>query len=213
MDKQIYYHGSDGHIKQLGDQELQHWKYIKKIGNRYFYTPEELRAYYAEAKTSANREAAFDQRTAQNERRFRDDVRKDAYSNTRKAMKDGMYIIATEDSKGNMRARGATKQERKEGIKKLDKREKREARVNKFVDRFFDTKREAKRKVAPVAKTAKMVAQGKEKPKTTQPKHSQSDIDRIKRESQAREIKRREALKKKKKKEAAHKQYSPASRW
>lgn len=33
---------------------LGHFKYIKKIGNRYFYTPEELRAYYNADKKAAN---------------------------------------------------------------------------------------------------------------------------------------------------------------
>ena len=60
MDERIYYHGSDGHIKQLGDQELQHYKYIKKIGNRYFYTPEALRAYYADQKKVATVEYSKD---------------------------------------------------------------------------------------------------------------------------------------------------------
>lgn len=60
MDERIYYHGSDGHIKQLGDQELQHYKYIKKIGNRYFYTPEALRAYYADQKKVATVEYGKD---------------------------------------------------------------------------------------------------------------------------------------------------------
>lgn len=58
MNTTIYYHGSDGHIKQLGDQELQHYKYIKKIGDRYFYTPEALRAYYADQKKIATAEYA-----------------------------------------------------------------------------------------------------------------------------------------------------------
>ena len=58
MDTLIYYHGSDGHIKQLGDQELQHYKYIKKIGNRYFYTQEALRAYYNDQKKVATADYA-----------------------------------------------------------------------------------------------------------------------------------------------------------
>lgn len=49
----IYYQASDGHIKTLGDNELQHWKYIKKIpagsGYRYFYSMDEWRAYLAVA--------------------------------------------------------------------------------------------------------------------------------------------------------------------
>lgn len=60
MDTQIYYHGSDGHIKQLGDQELQHWKYIKKIGNHYFYSMEALQAYYKHQQRMANAEYTKD---------------------------------------------------------------------------------------------------------------------------------------------------------
>ena len=56
----IYYQGSEGHIKVLGDNELQHFKYIKKIGNRYFYTPEALRAYYEDQKKVAAGEYAKD---------------------------------------------------------------------------------------------------------------------------------------------------------
>lgn len=50
----IQYYADDGTIKNLGDDELQHWKYIKKIktgsGWRYFYSPEELRQFYNEGK-------------------------------------------------------------------------------------------------------------------------------------------------------------------
>lgn len=56
----VYYQGSEGHIKVLGDNELQHFKYIKKIGNRYFYTPEALRAYYNDQKKVATAEYAKD---------------------------------------------------------------------------------------------------------------------------------------------------------
>lgn len=48
----IYYQASDGHVKKLGDNELQHWKYIKKIpvgkGFRYFYSWDEYRAFLAD---------------------------------------------------------------------------------------------------------------------------------------------------------------------
>lgn len=47
----IQYVGEDNRIHSLGDSNaLQHWKYIKKIpsgkGFRYFYSQDELRAYY-----------------------------------------------------------------------------------------------------------------------------------------------------------------------
>ena len=210
MDKQIYYHGSDGHIKQLGDQELQHWKYIKKIGNRYFYTPEELRAYYAEAKDSANREAAFKERDRADTRDMRLRMSERRHEKSRNIYKNGVYLV--DDGKGG-NLRNATKQERREAIRKENKEQKKD---RKQIERYYKAdkrKLSAIKNVKPIIETGKMALLGKKKPKATQPKHSQSDIDRIKRESQAREIKRREALKKKKKKEAAHKQYSPASRW
>ncbi len=54
----IEYFGEDGRIKSLGDNELSHFKYIKKIktgsGWRYFYTPEEIKAYYQASKAVSN---------------------------------------------------------------------------------------------------------------------------------------------------------------
>lgn len=51
----IQYVGEDNRIHSLGDSNaLQHWKYVKKIqtssGPRYFYSMDELRAYYNDAK-------------------------------------------------------------------------------------------------------------------------------------------------------------------
>lgn len=50
----IYYRDSRGKIRTLGDDELMHWKYIKKIkvgsGFRYFYDQDELRAFYDKGK-------------------------------------------------------------------------------------------------------------------------------------------------------------------
>lgn len=53
----MLYEGSDGNVHVLGDgEELKHYKYIKKIktgsGWRYFYTPEELKAYYEGSKAA-----------------------------------------------------------------------------------------------------------------------------------------------------------------
>ena len=55
----MLYEGSDRNIHILGDgEELKHYKYIKKIkqgsGWRYFYTPEELKAYYEGSKSAYN---------------------------------------------------------------------------------------------------------------------------------------------------------------
>ena len=48
----VEYKAFDGSIRTLGDNELQHWKYIKKIpagsGFRYFYSWDEYRAYLAD---------------------------------------------------------------------------------------------------------------------------------------------------------------------
>ena len=60
MNNLTYYQGSDGHVKVLGDNELQHWKYIKKIGNQYFYSMEALQAYYHHQQRMANAEYAVD---------------------------------------------------------------------------------------------------------------------------------------------------------
>lgn len=57
----IDYRGSDGRMHFLGDDNsLKHYKYIKKImtgsGPRYFYSQDELRAFYEEAKGNAKGE-------------------------------------------------------------------------------------------------------------------------------------------------------------
>ena len=48
----IIYKGEDQHIRYLGDKELYHWKYVKKIpegkGFRYFYSWDEYRAFLAD---------------------------------------------------------------------------------------------------------------------------------------------------------------------
>ena len=61
----IQYRGDDGRTHSLGDNNsLQHWKYIKKIpvgkGFRYFYSQDELRAYYNDAKKNLSPEAFQD---------------------------------------------------------------------------------------------------------------------------------------------------------
>ena len=60
MSTYLFYEGADGCIRQLGDNELAHYKYLKKIkiGNttRYFYTQEALQAYYNDRKKVADAE-------------------------------------------------------------------------------------------------------------------------------------------------------------
>lgn len=54
----IFYQGSDGNINVLGDDELMHFKYIKKVktgsGYRYLYTPAEVAAYNREIGANIN---------------------------------------------------------------------------------------------------------------------------------------------------------------
>lgn len=212
MNKPIYYQGADGHTKVLGENELQHWKYIKKIGNRYFYTPEELRAYYAESKTASNREAAFNRNKANAERASRDAFNNQARRDLKEGAKNTVYI--DRDKKGNLKFRDATKDEVKKEQKKIDKRYDRRDKVDKLIDRLSDTKINAKKKIDPVAKTVKMAAQGKEKPKTTKSKYSDEDKARIRYESSVRKA-QQDQVRKKKNKKKSYKYYSapgPAKR-
>lgn len=71
----MLYQGSDGRVHVLGDgEELKHWKYIKKIktgnGWRYFYTPEEVQAYYEEQKKSANKNYKKDLKKMESEHKM-----------------------------------------------------------------------------------------------------------------------------------------------
>lgn len=56
MNRTIY-RASEDFVKNIGDTELQHWKYIKKIpsgkGFRYFYSWDEWRAYLADPAANA----------------------------------------------------------------------------------------------------------------------------------------------------------------
>lgn len=204
----VYYQGSDGHIKSLGDNELQHFKYIKKIGNRYFYTPEELRAYYAESKDKANREATFNRRDAAGDRDFRKNFVKNQTRNRKEDYREHTYI-----ERENGKLTQPTKKEIRENDKRLDKKRK---KINKSIDRVYkreNLKISAIKKAKPLIETGKMALRGKEAPKTTKSKYSEEDINRIQRKSWAQNVQRKDALKKKKKREAARKQYSPAARW
>ena len=71
----IQYKGDDGRIHSLGDNNsLRHWKYIKKIpvgkGFRYFYSQEELRAYYDEIKGKAENKLGEAERQAKDKWRY-----------------------------------------------------------------------------------------------------------------------------------------------
>lgn len=83
----MLYQGSDGRVHVLGDgEELKHYKYIKKIrsgsGWRYFYTPEEIRAYYETEKNAANKTAIRENRKAQRIADRRSDAAMEKFENT-----------------------------------------------------------------------------------------------------------------------------------
>ena len=71
------YIGIDGNVHS---NELKHWKYIKKIksgsGWRYFYTPEEIRAYYKEEQGKAN--AQYEAKEAYSNKKLSEGLRKNA---------------------------------------------------------------------------------------------------------------------------------------
>lgn len=196
----VYYQGSDGHIKSLGDNELQHFKYIKKIGNRYFYTPEELKAYYADEQKKVRREEAFGGNAKDFERRKerqeRDAFRKDVHRDLRKHAADTQILYRDKNDK--LRVRDQTKKEKAESVREVDKKFKREARVNRFLDRLEDRASSAEKKTRALRKTVRMAAAGKEKPKTTKSKYSKDEVNSIKAKSWAYGVKREQARKKKK---------------
>ena len=169
MSDRIYYQGADGHTKVLGDNELMHFKYIKKIGKRYFYTPEELKAYYEDQQASARREAAFggnaEDFKRQEARKARDDYRNERRDAEKKVSDDTGIIYR--DKNDRLRVRDKTKKEKTADRKKIDKKYKREARVDRLIDKLSDSKSSAERKTRALRKTVKMAAKGKEKPKTT----------------------------------------------
>lgn len=99
----MIYIGVDGHVHS---DELKHWKYIKKIksgsGWRYFYTPEEIRAYYKEKidkenkikekviiekKTRWSPQDAYSQQRRLEEQRYRE-AKKPSIKNIKKEAKD-----------------------------------------------------------------------------------------------------------------------------
>lgn len=199
----VYYQGSDGCIKTLGDTELAHFKYIKKIGNRYFYTPDELKAYYADEQKKVRREEAFGGNAKDFERR-KDRQQRDRenhqWDKERKEM--SRRTIRTETDAISKETRSLSKKENEREIakdyKKIDRQAKRRDRVNHLIDRLTDASSKAERKTRALRKTAEMAATGKEKPKTTKSKYSKDEINSIRAKSWAYGVKREQARKKKK---------------
>lgn len=138
----ILYYGADGCIHQLGDNELAHYKYIKKIkiGNtyRYFYTMDALEAYYNDRKKVAEAEYLID----------RGKDKKDQLKRSASIKKD--YV--------NDRWNGKSKEEAK---KKHDRSE----ALNNAIYETQGGYRKVKKTVKPVAETAKLAVTPMKSPK------------------------------------------------
>lgn len=155
------YIGIDGNVHS---DELKHWKYIKKIksgsGWRYFYTPEEVRAYYQTEKNNANAEYVKNLRK-ENERhaygeRVNNKFRKDAkYMNKHHTIYSSTDVITGETTI----AKGKEKQKRiKEANKAVDRQWKKNKRIENFHHKMFKTKYEIVRNAKPVINTGKAMA-------------------------------------------------------
>lgn len=157
MMNNIYYQGADGHTKVLGDDELAHYKYIKKIGNRYFYTTEALQAYYRDQKMVANAEYAKDRtgdridkarRNAELYREYQGGIKKNSPYMTKEYEKHKARSDALYEAQGTYR-------KAKKTVKPIAKTAKRavtpiktpKERAMDFLNKHSDTKpKEAKRK-------------------------------------------------------------------
>lgn len=170
---EIFYQGSDGCIKMLGDNELQHFKYIKKIGNRYFYTPEEIRAYYESAKAVSDTQYAV-QKNINDSQRNRRDAR---LNNNRKRQIREKREMSKNLAIGNPntgKIRQATKKEQKKyadhEVSLINKKAKKKAKKNARLDKIKDTKLSAIKNVNPVVNTGKAMAEGRIKDVTNSSK-------------------------------------------
>lgn len=142
MNNMTYYQGSDGHVKVLGDNELQHWKYIKKIGNQYFYSMEALQAYYRHQQRMANAEYAADRtKDKANQMKRAATIRSDYESNKRNGFSDAkkQYEVSKKLNKAVYDTQG-TYRKAKKTVKPMAKTAKRAVTP-------IDPKREAQRKI------------------------------------------------------------------
>ena len=205
MNNLTYYQGSDGHVKVLGDNELQHWKYIKKIGNQYFYSMEALQAYYHHQQRMANAEYKIDQHRATRERSERDKFRRDVHNDLRKNAEN--TTVMYRNNRGDLKFRDQTKAEKKVARKQEDDRYRREQRMNKIADTASDAAMQAKRVAKPVAKTAKRAVTPIDPKKAAQKK-----IDKILNQPPRRKkpttTRRHNTVK-----PSRYRQYTAASRW
>lgn len=147
------YIGVDGQVR---NDSLMHWKYIKKIkagsGWRYFYTPEEVRAYYKEEQGKAN--AQYEAKEAYSNKKLSEGLRKNA-----NAANSQMRKIGKEHSRalrrwgeGRVDPRVARKEE-KRIINIANKESKKIKRTRKIENASHTVEREVK----PVVKTAQAV--------------------------------------------------------
>lgn len=163
----IVYRGDDGHVQSLGEtSELRHWKYIKKIGNRYFYTTEALEAYYRDQKKVADAEYVKDTYKSQYERQKRDAQQSREYKQSVRNVKDPnrSWVTVTSDNEGNYKSHKTTRAERQQILKDYQKDYKKKQRMNRFLDKTQDRYLSARRVVKPVAKTAKRAVTPVESP-------------------------------------------------
>lgn len=152
----IVYRGDDGYVRSLGDS-LQHWKYIKKIGNRYFYTQEALAAYYRDQKKVADTEYAKDTYKSQYERNKRNVQQAKEYRQNVKNVKDPnrIWVSVQSDGKGNYSSHNTSRAERQQILKDYQKDYKKRQRMNRFLDRTQDHYLSARRAIKPIVNTAK----------------------------------------------------------
>lgn len=139
----MIYKDENGRAKVLGDNELMHWKYIKKIREgkafRYFYTPEEIRAY-EEAKRSANNLDVpaeiwgHRQGKMKETKKIADEAFENRYKNLRKNAKE-TWEYAKPQSSSSMR-----KKNEKEYSRNLDKQMARSKDLKKRSDALNKSK-------------------------------------------------------------------------
>lgn len=142
------YIGIDGNVH---NDSLMHWKYIKKIksgsGWRYFYTPEEIRAYYKEEQGKAN--AQYEAKEAYSNKIQREH-RKDnkfMYEARKRGIRDKLYF---ENGKLVNNLYGSRKDRKKNDATYR--------RINREIDnqrKIAKASHKIERKLDPIGRTAK----------------------------------------------------------
>lgn len=153
------YIGIDGNVYS---DSLIHWKYIKKIksgsGWRYFYTPEEIRAYYKEEQGKANAEYKRDIKDANKtynvNKHYNNLMRKNAKRNA----EDIIYLRTDQKGKTRVLEGKERRQAVNDEVKKTKKRADKWDKLNERTLSRSKKKEEFERKVDPVLNTAKAVA-------------------------------------------------------